>query len=395
MGRDRRGVTKASESSIQITFQYRGQRCREKIPLKPTAANLKRAEQHRAAILHAISAGTFDYAATFPHSARAMEFADSPGQVILAGRFLSDWLASQQALLKASTWDGYRKIVNNLLIPQFGALVLEDLKRRVIRDWLKTLTCGNKRLGNVQSVLREALSSAMHDDLIESNPLYGWKYVRQQSVKEDDDIDPFTPEEQAAIIAACPPGLAEQIQFSLWTGLRPSELIALDWGNIDFVRRVVIIRKAITTASKGQVESTKTRAGQREIKLLAPAVEALARQKPRTFLAVGAVFVHPVSGKRWTGDQQIRDHFKRILVKAGVRYRRPYQTRHTYASMLLSAGEHPMWVAAQMGHSDWTMIARIYGRWMPAADPDAGSKVESIFADYSAPKSCPSGAKTA
>ncbi|MDF5919893.1 hypothetical protein P4133_10895 [Pseudomonas aeruginosa] len=62
------------------------------------------------------------------------------------------------------------------------------------------------------------------------------------------------------------------------------------------------------------------------------------------------------------------------LKKAGVRYRRPYQTRHTYASMMLSAGEHPMWVAQQMGHSDWTAIARIYGRWMPSADYNAGEK---------------------
>ncbi|MFF6745824.1 site-specific integrase, partial [Pseudomonas aeruginosa] len=68
------------------------------------------------------------------------------------------------------------------------------------------------------------------------------------------------------------------------------------------------------------------------------------------------------------------------LKKASVRYRRPYQTRHTYASMMLSAGEHPMWVAQQMGHSDWTMIARVYGRWMPGANEQAGVKAEAIFA---------------
>lgn len=67
------------------------------------------------------------------------------------------------------------------------------------------------------------------------------------------------------------------------------------------------------------------------------------------------------------------------LKKAGVRYRRPYQTRHTYASMMLSAGEHPMWVARQMGHSDWTMIARVYGRWMPSADTLAGGKAEALW----------------
>jgi integrase len=47
--------------------------------------------------------------------------------------------------------------------------------------------------------------------------------------------------------------------------------------------------------------------------------------------------------------------------------------------MMLSAGEHPMWGARQMGHADWTMIARVYGRWMPDADTLAGSRAEAIY----------------
>lgn len=92
------------------------------------------------------------------------------------------------------------------------------------------------------------------------------------------------------------------------------------------------------------------------------------------------VFQNPRLERRWEGDQPIRKTlWKGVLRSAGVRYRNPYQTRHTYASMMLSAGEHPMWVAKQMGHADWTMIARVYGRWMPDADQAAGSKAESVF----------------
>lgn len=47
--------------------------------------------------------------------------------------------------------------------------------------------------------------------------------------------------------------------------------------------------------------------------------------------------------------------------------------------MMLSAGEHPMWVPKQMGHTDWTMIARVYGSWMPHAETDSGAKAEAIF----------------
>ena len=78
------------------------------------------------------------------------------------------------------------------------------------------------------------------------------------------------------------------------------------------------------------------------------------------------------------------------LRKGGVRYRNPYQTRHTWASMMLSAGEHPMWVASQMGHKDWGMIRRHYGRWIPDADPTAGGRAVAHFysknADQTGPK---------
>ncbi|MGB7596783.1 MAG: site-specific integrase, partial [Gallionella sp.] len=59
-----------------------------------------------------------------------------------------------------------------------------------------------------------------------------------------------------------------------------------------------------------------------------------------------------------------------------------YQTRHTYASMLLSAGEDPMWVSHQMGHSDWGMIRKTYGRWIPDMNPIAGRKVEDLWSQY-------------
>ena len=63
--RERSGVIAVSQTSIQITFTFKGVLCRERIKLNPTPANLKRAELHRAAILHAIQMGTFDYGVTF------------------------------------------------------------------------------------------------------------------------------------------------------------------------------------------------------------------------------------------------------------------------------------------------------------------------------------------
>jgi hypothetical protein len=106
----------------------------------------------------------------------------------------------------------------------------------------------------------------------------------------------------------------------------------------------------------------------------------LEAQKQFTYEANRTIFENPRTGARWSGDLVVRGAWKRAVSAAGVRYRRPYQTRHTYASMMLTAGESPMWVAQQMGHKDWTMIARVYGRWIKDAMPLAGAKAVKMFA---------------
>lgn len=378
MGRDGRGVRAVSDSSIEITFMYRGVRCRERISLKPTATNLKKAQQHKAAVEHAITNGTFDYGVTFPNSARAEKFAPEASRETLAG-FLARWLDGKRKHVSSSTWDGYRKIVELRLVPALGTVMVVDLRRKAVKDWLDTLSVSNKTLGNIQSCLRSALNDAVDEELIELNPVAGWTYSRKGEVK-DDDVDPFTTEEQQAIVGALEGQARNLVQFAFWTGMRTSELVGLDWGDVDWLRGEVYVARAITQAAKGKAEVTKTATGKRAIKLLGPAMEALKAQKKFTFLAGAEVFQNPRTQERWAGDAPIRKTmWRHALKKAGVRYRRPYQTRHTFASMMLSAGEHPMWVAHQMGHSDWTMIARVYGRWMPSSNHDAGKKAVERF----------------
>lgn len=389
--RKRTGVVAVSRSSIQISFTYKGVNCRERLKLQPTAANLKRAEQHRAAILHAIERGSFDYAVTFPESLNRFKFCETKGAGYPLENWLEKWLDDQKPHIKASTWEDYRKIVYNTLIPALGTIQLSELKRADIRDWCKKQECTNKRLANVQSVLRTALQAALDDDLIDTNPLYGWKFERKEAPKPEDDVDPFDAGEQAEIIQACTdPQHKNLFQFAFWSGLRTSELVALEWGDIDWRRGFIRVSRALTTAAE-EPETTKTRRGTRDVKLLQPALDALLEQKPHSFMKGDVVFLNPNTGKRWNGDQSIRNAWASILKRAKVRYRRPYQTRHTYASMMLTAGESPIWLAGQMGHADTTMIFRNYGRWIPDAVPDAGNKAVAMFAQKGCDKAAIAG----
>lgn len=378
MGGKRSGVRAASKSSIEISFMLEGKQCRERIPLEPTPANLKRAEKHKAAIELAIYNGTFDYAATFPKSKRAAKLGYQTGQIPLSD-YLEKWLERKESHLKASTLDGYRKIVKGVLVPQLGTQPLITITRKMVRDALSTIDASNKRLANVQSCLRSALNDAVDDELIESNPLAGWTYSVKGKPKDEDDIDPFTKEEQAAILAAATGQYRNLLQFAFWTGLRTSELVALEWGDIDWVRGEVRVSRGLTKAAK-EAELPKTAAGVRDVKLLPMARSALEEQKQHTYLAGGIIFHDQRYGRPFDGDQAIRKSFWIPTIRcAKVRYRNPYQTRHTYASMMLSAGEHPMWVAKQMGHSSWMMIAKVYGRYIPNDNDTSGSKAAELF----------------
>ena len=274
------GVRPASASTIEIDFYYAGERCRERIKLQPSPANLKRAAQHRAAVLDAIDKGEFNYAVTFPKSKNAEKYAKRPGDVLTVERFLEAWLDRQKPLTKASTWDDYRKTVHGIWIPRFGEKALSVLSRADIREECSKMTAGNKRIGNVLSPLRIALDEAVEDELIQANPLAGWSYTKVEPPKEEDDIDPFTAVEQAAILEQLTGQAKNFVAVAFWSGLRTSELVALNWSDIDFRTGKIRVRKALTqaatrrgrTAGAIQPETTKTAAGRRDVDLLGPAL---------------------------------------------------------------------------------------------------------------------------
>jgi integrase len=396
MGRKGTGVSIISDSSYEITFAYKGVRCRERVKAKPSPANTRELIKFRQRILFSIEDGSFDYAQSFPNSKNITLFAIKGGSLTVTS-YLEEWLEVEKTQIAASTARDYHGIIFNIIIPKFGAFPLSDITRASVKSWLAKIDEGrekkitNKRLANIQSCLRSALQDAVDDDLLESNPLAGFTFARNEPPRDADHADPLDAAEQAAIIAAArDPQIANLWQFMMWTGVRTSEVIALQWSDVDWIRGTVQVRKAITRAAKGVVEDTKTVAGRRDVKLLAPAMAALLAQKEHTFLAGEAIFNRPdwrgKPGGLWRHDHQIWDAWKTTLKHAKVRYRNPYQTRHTYASMMLSAGEREIWVANQMGHSDTTSIRRNYGRWIPNSDPQAGSRAVELFAPENAGK---------
>lgn len=387
------GVEERSETTIEITFQYQNIRCREPLFFpKPSPANLKKASRHREAVLHSIDNNTFEYAVTFPNSKNLHKFYTVQEIVdVTVGEILRKWYKVKRPQIKSSTAEGYQKMVFNQLIPQFGNMSVFDFRAHHLRDWfIEKPKMSNKRIRNLTSPLQGALKLAVADEVITRNVLEKFEYIRAethaQKKAKGDKLDPFTQEEQRLILATATGQELNLFQTALWTGMRTSELCALTWEDIDFVEGKINVDKGLTQAAD-EAEPPKTVAGERFIKMLAPAREALMRQKAHTFIEDNLVFHDPRYGIGWTGDQPIRKRWTSILKKAGVRYRRPYQTRHTYASMMLSSTENLPWFSKQLGHKHVGITTAIYAKWMETDDDDAGElAVEKFWDGSSVPK---------
>lgn len=369
MGGKYRGIESRGES-IRLHFTYQGIRCRETLKLPPTKANLQYAVNLRGAILRDIARNTFDYANYFPESARAA--LSGRGRVLTVKDALGEFITSARKGCAHSTYRDYLSAVNYYLVPHFGDKTLAEVTAADIRAWITTLNISNKRINNILIPLRQVFLEAFEDQVIDRNPM---ARVRNLKVVHDDP-DPFEPDQVRAILEASAGQERALFLFAFWTGLRVGELIALEWQDIDFKHGRVHVRRSRT---RGHLKAPKTSSSVRLVDLLPPASEALQAQRAHTRLAAGAVFHNPYRGRAWDTDLQVRNAFKRACARAGIAYKSIKQTRHTYASALLSAGEDPAWVARQLGHTNPAFTMRVYARWIPAWRPDAGNKVRAML----------------
>lgn len=371
--------------SIRIAFQFRGEECRERLRLEPTAPNQRYAVRLRGEIINAIGRGTFDYAAFFPESSRARRLGFAPKDRLVSA-LLDEHEVISRPTVSASTWMGYSKIMATYLRPWFGATRVRDLTPAVIREKLLASGLSLKTARNIVSVLNVPLERAVGDGELETNPLDRVKlkliWPKDRRIT-DWEVDPFSFDEMTAIFGAC----RDEEEADYWraafgTGMRTSEQIILPWSHVNLVALGgVRIELAEVRGLNGMVEKDpKTQAGKRVIPFTAGALEAFQRQYERTGGAAARAFRDTRYMQPWRGEQPLRKRWARILGKAGVRYRNPYQTRHTFASVLLAAGRSPLQVAKWMGHETVEMQQRHYARWIEqGSSPETRAALAAFF----------------
>jgi len=357
--------------------KYKGVLCREPLSgLEVTPKNIKYAERLLGVIKNKISLDQLNYTNYFPSSKRKTFLGVTSKQKTIKD-YLDEYITICETRgLSPSSVGGYKKCSSAL--KELHQLPAVELTPAILKKWITSRTTALKTIRNQLSFLRSAVDEAITDGLIQFNPANSIKASRYKAVKNTEDeasyiVDPLSPEEVNAILnVSANAQIANLFNFALQTGMRSSELCALRWDHIDFIGKTAHV---VSAKVSGVTKGTKTVAGKRKIELPCEAMAVLASQKALTFMRGETVFEDPKLGVAWAGADAIRKKaWVPTLKKAGVRYRNPYQTRHTFATRHISKGVNLFWLARQMGHKGPEMIFRHYGSYLKEYDGQTSIK---------------------
>jgi len=386
---------------LYFDFFHQGKRCREQTELPDTPGNRKRVETVMLRIDSEMRQGTFDYARYFPNSkvpnradarsgvAAAVQMALSNGgatvtPVVYAptfAEFLEIWLTENEVRWRRTTKNLRREMIQLHLMPLFGERIVSTITRAQLLDFRATLakrpgkragsTISPKTVNEVMAVLMSILGEAA-DRYEFSNP--GERVNRLKVPRKD--IQPFSLNEALQIIEKARSDYRAYFTVRFFTGMRTGEVHGLKWKYVDFERRQILVRESFT---QGEQDGTKTDGSMREIAMSQRVFDALKAQQALTRHLGEYVFcsrtglpidLHNFLSRVW----------KPLLKHLGLAHRRPYQMRHTAATLWLAAGENPEWIARQLGHSTTEMLFRVYSRYVPNLTRKDGSAFERMLA---------------
>lgn len=375
-----------STQKLFFDFHYQGKRCREQTALENTASNRKKLESILKRIEAEITLGTFEYHNYFPNSPRAKEFtkqaevqrARETHDTPLFEAFSKDWLDEMKIQWRQSHISTVEGTLKNYLNPYFGEKEVGRITKKDILDFRASLAKVTTRSGNslsasrinrIMTPLRMILSEAANRFDF-SSPYHGIKSLKVPRT----DVEPFSIEEVKQIIDTVRPDFRNYYVVRFFTGMRTGEIDGLQWDHVDFKRRQILVRQALV---QGRLEYTKNDGSFRTIEMSQLVVDALNDQKKATGKR------NFVFSTRTGGPMNHNNVTKRVwyplLRHLGLRKRRPYQTRHTAATLWLAAGENPEWIARQMGHTTTEMLFRVYSRYVPNLTRRDGSAFERLL----------------
>jgi integrase len=401
---------------LRIWFSYKGKRVRESLGVPDTVKNRKIAGELRTSVCFAIRTGSFDYAAQFPDSPNLKTFGVSKKEITVKELEVK-WLDLKKMEICANAFNRYESVVRNV-VPRIGEnrLVTAVTKEELLyirKDLLtghqarskgKTPTKGRSvvTVNYYMTTIAGMFQFAADHGYLETNPFVGIKPLKKSRAEPD----PLTRDEFIRLIDACRHQQTKNLwSLAVYTGMRHGELTSLAWEDIDLKAGTITIRRNYTKL--GEFTLPKTDAStDRVVHLIQPAISVLKNQAEITRLGkqhhidvqlreYGRTVSHDCTfvfnpqmvrrseqvGYIYQVDS-IGDSWDAALKRAGIRRRKAYQSRHTYACWSLSAGANPSFIANQMGHASAQMVFNVYGAWMADSSTEQIAMLNQKLADF-------------
>ena len=200
------------------------------------------------------------------------------------------------------------------------------------------------------SALNGLLNLAVKQGILEKNVLF----MPKVSMLKEAQKCPFSLDEVELLLKNSTGSLNTYLYIAFFTGMRLGEIFALTWGDIDFEKKEISVTKTLDFITK-KTSSPKTASSYRVIDLLEILAKKLHPLRKDSSMPVIDFSV-----------TKMRASYKKLLKSLNLKFRVLYNTRHTFASIMLSRGEEPMWVGCKMlGHKNLNETFKSYAKYLP------------------------------
>lgn len=286
----------------------------------------------------------------------------SPRATPLLSDFAAEWLAARTPDLSPNTSVLYADLLDRYVDPYLGGYRLGELRPRVLHQWQSerlAAGAGRRQLAQAGGLLSRILKRAYALELISGNPAdtLEWRQAGRTPVKV------IVPRQVEAMrdnmLERDRQPYAVLLSLLAYAGLRPyNEALALHWDQIKD-GHILIDRRLI----RGEIHPMTKTDKPRSVKLLAPLAKDLAEWRLKQGKPYGLVLPRS-DGQPWNGSDyhNWRRRWFKPLAKT-----RPYDLRHSFASLLIHEGRPITYVAQQLGHSPATCL-NIYAHVVDGVD---------------------------
>lgn len=277
-------------------------------------------------------------------------------------------LQAKQQILKRDILPFYVEIEKeNIYI--FKGRKITSITPSDIKIWQNTLAerLSISSIKKYRGVLNHIFDDAWREGIVSENPVLKVKLPKNSNAKVfRTEMLPFSVNEIALILKNAKGQFRWFLQFSIFSGIRPGEAVALDWSDICFDSKKINVSTTTKRSGHGGyiIGKPKTKASIRTIDMLPQVEEALRAQFLETGLKNQKVFLNRF-GKPWNTPDFLNTKFKLLLKKIGLSQRNIYNTRHTFASQMLTKKIDIGWISKTMGHANIQITLQKYAKYVP------------------------------